>query len=60
MIHILAKDTSDPVMYAVAREKETMFDAFVNKELAEGSYHIYLPFPMLMSILLRNARFVAR
>ncbi|KAF7771865.1 hypothetical protein Agabi119p4_6176 [Agaricus bisporus var. burnettii] len=35
VIHLLAINSADTVMYSVARGKENMFDAFVNKELAD-------------------------
>lgn len=40
VIHILANDTSDTVMYGITCGKENMFNAFVNRELADGAYHL--------------------
>ena len=37
-IHLLAADSSDLVMNDMALRKKDMFEAFVNKELGEGSY----------------------
>lgn len=48
VIHILASDSSDPLMYEVARGKRNMFDAFVNKELGEGSYYFTSCFSRLI------------
>jgi TATA-binding protein-associated factor len=36
VIHLLAINSADTVMYSVARGKENMFDAFVNRDLADG------------------------
>jgi SNF2 family DNA or RNA helicase len=36
VFHLLAGDSSDILMNAMARGKRDMFDAFVNKELGRG------------------------
>ncbi|KAF9442094.1 P-loop containing nucleoside triphosphate hydrolase protein [Macrolepiota fuliginosa MF-IS2] len=35
-IHLIANNTSDAVLYSVARGKANMFDAFVNKDVTDG------------------------
>lgn len=37
MIHLLADDSADILMNTMARGKKEMFDAFVNKELGQGT-----------------------
>jgi SNF2 family DNA or RNA helicase len=37
VIYLLANDSADLLMNAVARGKRDMFEAFVNKELGEGN-----------------------
>jgi SNF2 family DNA or RNA helicase len=39
-IHLLAADSTDLLMNDMALRKQDMFDAFVNKELGEGMWHI--------------------
>jgi TATA-binding protein-associated factor len=40
VIHLLASDSSDILMSNMARGKEDMFEAFVNKELGKGMLSI--------------------
>jgi TATA-binding protein-associated factor len=39
-IHLLAGDSSDLLMNDMALRKQDMFNAFVNKELGSGSWHV--------------------